>query len=250
LIDFILFFLVDSSADMLRKAPTGTNLSFVESDIQNFNKKNIDVIVSNAALHWIQKDDFFQLFERFQTSLNAKVKLYIFDDLTDYVWKGTLAFQVPNMWNAPSHRAVHKLRNAQKFREKVGVQTPQLEVKPKEEFFADLKKLNFQNFNIWETEYLQLLSGSDAVFEWLLGTTLRPIMAQLDATEQQEFGTDLKELLAKEYPQLPVIFFFFFFFFFFFCYSPPFYSLEKLLSVFDGFLSFAKNNKKYFISSF
>jgi trans-aconitate methyltransferase len=66
---------------MLRKAPTGTNLSFVEADIQSFNKKNIDVIVSNAALHWIQKDDLTKLFERFQTSLNAKVKLYIFEDL-------------------------------------------------------------------------------------------------------------------------------------------------------------------------
>jgi trans-aconitate 2-methyltransferase len=117
------------------------------------------------------------------------------------------------MWNAPSHRAVHQLRNSAKFREKIGVPTPQLEVKPKEEFYADLKNLNFQNFNIWETEYLQLLSGSHAVFEWLLGTTLRPIMAQLDATEQQEFGTDLKELLAKEYPQLSVTFFFFIFLF-------------------------------------
>ena len=52
----------------------------------------------------------------------------------------------------------------------------------------------------WETTYVQVLTGDDAVLEWLKGTTLRPVLALLDDSEQAEFLGELAERLRHDYP--------------------------------------------------
>ena len=53
----------------------------------------------------------------------------------------------------------------------------------------------------WETTYLQVLPGPDAVLEWMKGTGLRPVLSALDEEQQAEFVAEYAERLRAAYPQ-------------------------------------------------
>jgi trans-aconitate 2-methyltransferase len=55
----------------------------------------------------------------------------------------------------------------------------------------------------WETTYLQVLQGQDAVVRWMRGTGLRPVLAELDAGEQEEFLSAYRERMRAAYPPEP-----------------------------------------------
>jgi trans-aconitate 2-methyltransferase len=55
----------------------------------------------------------------------------------------------------------------------------------------------------WETTYLQLLAGDDAVLEWMKGTALRPVLTELDDEEQGEFVDTYRRALRAAYPRRP-----------------------------------------------
>ncbi len=52
----------------------------------------------------------------------------------------------------------------------------------------------------WETTYLQILPGDDAVLDWVSGTALRPILRVLDQAERAEFTAEYGALLREAYP--------------------------------------------------
>jgi trans-aconitate 2-methyltransferase len=54
--------------------------------------------------------------------------------------------------------------------------------------------------DIWETRYVQVLEGEDAVFRWMSGTGLRPFAAALKGAERDAFLAEYKSCLAKAYP--------------------------------------------------
>jgi trans-aconitate 2-methyltransferase len=54
--------------------------------------------------------------------------------------------------------------------------------------------------DIWETEYLHVLTGDDAVFHWVSGTGLRPFVQALAGREREAFIADYKARLAAAYP--------------------------------------------------
>ena len=53
----------------------------------------------------------------------------------------------------------------------------------------------------WETTYLHVLPGDDPVLEWVKGTALRPVLAQLDEAEAAEFLAEYGALLREAYPR-------------------------------------------------
>jgi trans-aconitate 2-methyltransferase len=57
-----------------------------------------------------------------------------------------------------------------------------------------------KQLDIWETEYLQVLSGNDPVLEWVKGTGLRPILNGLDASERDLFLAEYTRRLREAYP--------------------------------------------------
>jgi trans-aconitate 2-methyltransferase len=54
--------------------------------------------------------------------------------------------------------------------------------------------------DIWETEYLHVLEGDDAVLEWVKGTGLRPILNGLDDPEREIFLQEYTRRLRQAYP--------------------------------------------------
>ena len=54
--------------------------------------------------------------------------------------------------------------------------------------------------DVWETRYLQVLTGDDPVLEWMKGTALRPVLSRLDEEQQRAFVEEYVERLRKAYP--------------------------------------------------
>ena len=59
------------------------------------------------------------------------------------------------------------------------------------------------SLDIWETEYLQELSGSDPVLEWVKGTGLRPILNGLSDAERPVYLEEYARRLRAAYPERP-----------------------------------------------
>ncbi len=55
----------------------------------------------------------------------------------------------------------------------------------------------------WETSYLHLLQGDNPVLEWTKGSTLRPVLATLDAEQAAEFVREYGERLRAAYHPRP-----------------------------------------------
>ena len=71
---------------------------------------------------------------------------------------------------------------------------------PPEAYYDLLRPLASQ-LDLWETEYLQVLAGEDAVLEWVRGTSLRPILDALAAGERAAFTAAYGAKLRQAYPR-------------------------------------------------
>lgn len=93
---------------------------------------------------------------------------------------------MPNKYAAPTHTAISyvvdngpwtdRLRPLQR-RQPVG--DPQR--------YHEILAGEVDSLDIWETEYLQSLTGERAVVEWTKGSVLRPLLAALTDAERSEF---------------------------------------------------------------
>jgi trans-aconitate 2-methyltransferase len=176
---------VDSSAEMLARAvldgPQGA--SWVEADLQTWvPDEAAELIFSNATYQWLGDHErlFPALFERVKPG-------------------GVLAIQMPQNFAAPSHVLMRKVASEGPWQGKL---TPVLRHDPVgvPEFYYDMFSPLASKIDIWETEYAQVLSGADPVFEWVSGTALRPLMARLTEGERTAFAATYKAALTEAYP--------------------------------------------------
>jgi trans-aconitate 2-methyltransferase len=175
---------VDSSAEMIATARSGSpgDVEYVEADVRAWHPAEpVDVVVANALFQWVPGH------------------LALFVDLVERVAPdGWFAFQVPGNFEAPSHTAIRDLRRSARWRARLddsaegAVHTPSDYAR----HFLDLGL----DVDAWETAYVHVLDGDNAVLEWVKGTTLRPILARLDDAERTEFLDELRTRLAQSYP--------------------------------------------------
>jgi trans-aconitate 2-methyltransferase len=67
--------------------------------------------------------------------------------------------------------------------------------------YYDLLSPLASELDLWETEYLQILNGEDAVLEWVRGTALRPILDALAPAERAAFTAAYGAKLRQAYPR-------------------------------------------------
>ena len=69
----------------------------------------------------------------------------------------------------------------------------------------DLRRLSDLGCHVdaWETTYLQVLQGEDAVLEWMKGTGARPVLSVLRSPEREEFLEEYAERLRAAHPREP-----------------------------------------------
>lgn len=183
----------DLSSEMLEEAAAApSTVEWRRLDVRNWDPPEPpDVIYSNAALHWVGGHE--SLFPRLVDSLAAG---------------GVLAVQMPLSWGEPSHRIMREILatggegggplGPAELRDRLG-RRPVHEA----EWYHDLLTPRVEHLDIWETRYLQVLTGPDAVLEWVRGTALLPVLAQLDDGERERFLTAYRPALDQAYPPRP-----------------------------------------------
>jgi trans-aconitate 2-methyltransferase len=184
---------IDSSPQMIAEAErlAVPGLRFAVADIADWRPDQpIDVIVSNAALQWVPT-------HRDLLAVWAKA-------LRPGGW---LAFQVPGNFDAPSHTILRELCQAPRWRNVLG---DVLRGSPVDAPAAYLDLLAGQGCHVdaWETTYIQVLQGDDAVLEWVKGTALRPVLTALESAGRgapaiTEFLAEYGDRLREAYPPMP-----------------------------------------------
>jgi trans-aconitate 2-methyltransferase len=178
---------LDSSPEMVAAA-RDHGVDAAVGDLRTWTPQHdTDVVVSNAALHWVPEHG--ELLVRWAGQLPAGA------------W---IAVQMPGNFESSSHVAVRVVAHREAYRStlrdipfQVGtvVDTPTR--------YAELLVEAGCNVDAWETTYLHRLSGEHPVLDWIEGTALRPVRERLKEQEYQQFCQELIPLLADAYPSRP-----------------------------------------------
>jgi trans-aconitate 2-methyltransferase len=184
---------VDSSPEMIEaaqaeaaQAEAGDRLTFELADLRTWQPDQpIDVITCNAVLQWIPGHQ---------------------ELLTSWVRRlapgGWLAFQLPGNFDQPSHTILRELASAPRWRPLLdGVQLNRQAGEPGD-YLALLAGAGCA-VDAWETTYLHVLHGEDAVVDWYKGSGLRPVLAALPPAPAGEFLAEYRERIATAYPPAP-----------------------------------------------
>jgi len=187
---------MDNSPEMLAQASASgdqaepTRVRWEEGDLAGWRpSKTPSVFFSNAVIQWVP--DHHDLVPRLWSMLPAG---------------GCLAIQAPLSWDMRSHQIMRETLDngganggplgSADLRSAVGnrwVQDP--------DFYYDLLAPQGDHLDVWTTEYQHVLTGDDAVLEWVTGTGLRPILNGLEDGEREIYLEEYRRRLNVEYPK-------------------------------------------------
>ncbi|MFJ8719245.1 trans-aconitate 2-methyltransferase [Streptomyces violaceus] len=187
----------DNSPEMLDKAhvdhqgptPCGGRLDFDHADVRTWTPAEpYDLIVSNATLQWVPGHA-----ERFA------------DWVAGLKPSGTLAFQVPGNFDAPSHRLMRELAGSPRWRDRLAGTLRHADAVLAPEAYQEHLTALGCTADVWETTYIHLLQGEDPVLDWVKGTGLRPVLTALadDPEARDGFVTEYRAALRAAYPARP-----------------------------------------------
>ncbi len=176
---------IDSSPDMLAEARQAhPGIDFATGDIARWRPAQpYDLVFSNAAVQWVGDHD--RLVPRLLDGVAAG---------------GRLAVQMPRNHDFATHALMREVAAEGPWRDRlVGARDPS-PVKPPE-FYYDLLAPCCARIVLWETNYIQIMDGIDAIIAWLRGTGLGPFLARLDPAERPIFLDRYAALLAEAFPK-------------------------------------------------
>jgi trans-aconitate 2-methyltransferase len=176
---------IDSSEAMLRQAARALpQVTWLAQDLGRWRADApADLIFSNAALHWVAP--------------HAQVLPALLDSLHP---GGILAVQMPRNFAAPSHTAIAATVREGPWRARL---EPLLQEPPVADptVYYDMLAPLARHLDIWETEYLQVLSGADPVLEWTRGSWLPQFLEPLPEAQRPAFEADYAQRLLRAYPR-------------------------------------------------
>jgi trans-aconitate 2-methyltransferase len=174
---------VDDSAEMLAKAAKQPSaIRWVNESLATWRpERPVDVLYSNAALHWLPKHEtlFPRLFEAVAPG-------------------GVLAVQMPRNFLAPSHTAIYETARSGPWSAKLEPLIAPPPVGAPQLYYNVLT--HARSLDIWETEYLHVLEGKDAVKEWTKGTWLKRFLDALAEPERTRFEGEYARRVGEAYP--------------------------------------------------
>jgi trans-aconitate 2-methyltransferase len=161
---------------------TARNLSFALGDVWDWRPdRPVDVLVCNAVLQWVPGHD--ELLLRWADLLAPG---------------GWLAFQLPGNFDQPSHAIVREIAASPRWRGLLADARLNRQAGDPADYVALLARPGFE-VDAWETSYLHILHGENPVLEWTKGSTLRPVLAALDAEQADAFVREYGERLSEAY---------------------------------------------------
>lgn len=177
---------LDSDADMIARACADyPSLRFRQADLRQWAEtaeEEWPLVYANAVLQWT--GDHEALFPALLRRVAAG---------------GVLAVQMPRNFQAPSHVEMRRTAAEGPWAGRLE-NVRELQDVPGPAFYYDLLAGPGIGLDIWETEYTQVMSGVDAIIDWVRGSGLRPYLARLSEVEQGEFINRYREKLRTAYP--------------------------------------------------
>lgn len=175
---------IDSSPEMLAKARLNPfAATWTEADIAQWSPDSApDVIFTNATLQWLPG--------------HATLLPRLFSLLKD---GGVFAMQVPRNAGEPLHAELHAMEKDARWKDHFKQPIDWRRLSEPSEYFAMLEPFA-SHIDIWQTEYLQVLEGEDAVFNWISGTGLRPYLNALEGDARDSFVAEYRARMARIYP--------------------------------------------------
>ncbi|HTT53279.1 MAG TPA: methyltransferase domain-containing protein [Streptosporangiaceae bacterium] len=167
-------------------AADGSRLAFALADIRTWQPgRPVDVFTCNAVLQWVP----------------GHLSL-----LTSWAgWLapgGWLAFQLPGNFDQPSHTILRDLAASARWRPLLhGVRLNRQAMDPA--VYLDVLAAAECEVDAWETTYLHVLHGENAVLDWYRGSGLRPVLAALTPADGAEFTAEYGAQLRAAYPAAP-----------------------------------------------
>ncbi len=167
---------------MLAAARTGhPNLRFEHGNIATWAADApVDLIYSNAALQWVP--DHQSLIPRLLQQLRPG---------------GALAVQIPYTYSMAVHTQMRE--QAQAWAGPLDgflIDWPVLELDDYYRLLAPIAS----DLHLWETTYVQVLTGEHAAFEWTRGSGLRPYLQRLTGGELHQFENEFRQRMDEAYP--------------------------------------------------
>lgn len=175
---------IDSSSAMLAEARTVTpDIRWLQEDIAAWApRESVDLIFSNAALHWVDAHD--ALFPRLVSALNRG---------------GELAVQMPANFHAPSHTAMAETAANRRWKDRLLPLLRRSPVHAPDAYITNLSPLT-SFLDVWETTYWHVLEGDNPVVQWMKGAALRPFLDVLPDDDRRAFLDEYAERIAAAYP--------------------------------------------------
>lgn len=177
---------LDSSETMLADSAgfAAPGLRFQRGDIADFTADAAyDVIVSNAALHWLP--DHAALLARLARGLAAG---------------GQLAVQMPSNFDHPSHTTAAAVAAEPPFRAALAGFAIGQPVHAPEWYAARLHRLGFARQHVRLQVYSHLLGSRDEVVEWVRGSLLTAYQQRLPADLWPRFLARYRQRLLPALP--------------------------------------------------
>ena len=180
---------IDSSENMLAAATKQyPQLAFVQTDFTQLHlTTKADLLFSNAALHWTNQHA--TVLKNFANNLNSN---------------GIVAIQMPNNFHQPSHQInLNILQQHQPWQPLIKklcypVLSSPLYTIP--HYYNLLIQAGFHKPMLWQTEYCQAMPDHQAIYQWLSGTALRPVLSKMSAEDKLLFEKKYTHQLIKAYP--------------------------------------------------
>lgn len=178
---------LDSSPEMVQAA-LQRGVDARVGDVSGWSPRpDTDVVLSNAALHWVPG--------------HAELLVRWAGELSPGAW---IAMQVPGNFNAPSHEAVKAVARREPFANllrNLPFQTGT--VVDTAAGYAGLLTDAGCTVDAWETTYVHELTGEHPVLDWITGSSLTAVKSRLSEQAWQQFRQQLIPLLDEAYPVRP-----------------------------------------------
>lgn len=187
---------MDNSPEMLQQAQSADGsagsdgIRWQVGDLADWQPdRSPSIFYSNAVIQWVP--DHQELVPRLWNMLPSGA---------------CLAIQAPLSWDMRSHQIMREtLDNGGQGGGSVG--TPELRSAvgnrwvQDPDFYYDLLAPESDHLDVWTTEYQHVLTGEDAVLEWVTSTGLRPILNGLNDADREIYLAEYRRRLNEAYPR-------------------------------------------------
>jgi len=178
---------IDSDENMLAAARKRmTHTRFEKGDLAEWTPPQPAVLLfANAVFQWLP--DHLATLDRLMDAL---------------IPGGTLAVQMPDNLDEPSHASMRDLAEDPRFSKFYANGSQRRDPLPPPAAYLDRLTAKSIKIDVWHTIYYHRLANAEAIVEWVKGTGLRPYLDVLPPDARETYLSAYLERIRDAYPPL------------------------------------------------